>query len=201
MYANFNPRQVSQNTSKLDVDLTKGFVINGTSAGGNLAITVCYQWHDAGLQPPITGCHIMNGLFVDPDQVPDWAQSSYRSWWDLSHAPILNHRYNEVFMDHYLPDKIRRKDHLFSVMRREDGIKLMPPSYFQVSGNDPVRDEALIFESCMREAGKHTRLTIYRGLPHGFWSVFPTLESSKRFFHDAIEGGRWLLHQTRGSKN
>lgn len=140
----------------------------------------------------------MNGLLVDPDHVPDQALSLYRSWWDLSNAPILNHRYNEVFMGHYLPDKSRRKDHLFSVMQREDGVKVMPPTYLQVSGNDPVRDEALIFESWMREAGKPTRLTVYPGLPHGFWSVFPTLSSSKRFFDDAIEGARWLLSKSNG---
>ncbi|KAF2166679.1 hypothetical protein M409DRAFT_66649 [Zasmidium cellare ATCC 36951] len=184
---------VSQNASALGVDLRKGFVINGTSAGGNLTITVCYQWHDEGLQPPITGCHLMNGHFVDNEHVPERAKSCYQSWWELADAPILNHRYSEVFIGHYLPEKSKRGDHLFSVMRREDGPKILPAAYFQISGLDPVRDEALIFESWIREAGTPTKLTLYPGLPHGFWSVFPTLKSSERFFKDAIDGARWLL--------
>ncbi|KAK4500399.1 hypothetical protein PRZ48_008588 [Zasmidium cellare] len=184
---------VAQNASTLGIDLSKGFVINGTSAGGNLAVTVCYQWHDEGLQPPITGCHLMNGHFVDPEHVPEQAQADYKSWWELDDAPILNHHYSKVFFGNYFPDKSKRGDPLFSVMGREDGPKILPATYFQVSGLDPVRDEALIFERWIREAGKPTKLTVYPGLPHGFWSVFPKLESSKRFFDDAIEGARWLL--------
>lgn len=185
--------KVSTHAPELGVDLTKGFVINGTSAGGNLAVGVCYQWHDHGLQPPITGCHIMNGILVDSEHVPERAQADYKSWWELKNAPILNQRYHNVFIGNYLPNAAERKNPMFSVMRREDGPKILPSTYFQVSGMDPLRDEALIFERWMREAGKLTRLSVYPGLLHGFWSMFPTLSSSKRFFDDALDGARWLL--------
>lgn len=59
-----------------------------------------------------------------------------------------------------------------------------------------MRDEALIYERALREeAGVKTKLDVYPGQPHGFWSIFPKMEASKRFFEDAIDGIRWLLEQ------
>lgn len=70
----------------------------------------------------------------------------------------------------------------------------MPPTYFQVCGLDPFRDEDLIFERILREEnGIQTRIDVNPGLPHGSWFFLPNLTSSERCKADVIEGMSWLL--------
>jgi acetyl esterase/lipase len=74
------------------------------------------------------------------------------------------------------------------------GHHSLPPTYFQIAGSDPFRDEALIYEKQLREDfGVATRTSLYPGLPHGFWSWWPTAEFSKRHARDLHDGLEWLL--------
>jgi acetyl esterase/lipase len=99
-------------------------------------------------------------------------------------------------MDNYCPDVEKRKDPLISVGLWPTGLTGLPPSYFQICGQDPLRDEALIVERAMREKeGIKTKVEVYPGLPHGFHSVVPTLKASEKFVNDTVEGVRWLLKQ------
>jgi acetyl esterase/lipase len=70
----------------------------------------------------------------------------------------------------------------------------IPPTYFQVGGMDPLRDEGLIYERILREENNvATKIDLYPGLPHGFWSWWPKASFSKKQHADSIEGLRWLL--------
>lgn len=73
----------------------------------------------------------------------------------------------------------------------------LPPAYVQICGADPLRDEGLIYEQVLREeSGVRTRLDVFPGLPHGFWSWFPQAEFSKDFQVKTMEGLEWLLKQS-----
>ena len=62
---------------------------------------------------------------------------------------------------------------------------------------DPLRDEALIYEKVLREDyGTKTKVDIYPGFPHAFWSFFPTLKASEKVVEDAVKGVQWLLDQS-----
>jgi acetyl esterase/lipase len=61
---------------------------------------------------------------------------------------------------------------------------------------DPLRDEAMIYERVLREEYDcKTKLYLYPGLPHGFWSFFPQGDVSKKFIEQTVEGVEWLLQQ------
>lgn len=77
-----------------------------------------------------------------------------------------------------------------------NGHARLPPAYIQVCGLDPIRDEGLIYERILREeVGIKTRLDIYPGFGHYFWTNFPQLEMSRQFIHDTLKGMTWLLEQ------
>lgn len=77
------------------------------------------------------------------------------------------------------------------------GHRGLPPAYLQVCGLDPFRDEALIYERVLREeAGVPTRLDVYPGFGHYFWTNYPRLSQSKAFVEDTLRGVAWLLEQS-----
>jgi len=75
----------------------------------------------------------------------------------------------------------------------------LPPTYFQICGKDPLRDEGLIYEEILREEnGIKTLVDVYPGLPHGFWAIWPEASFSKKLHEDSVKGIKWLLEQSKG---
>ena len=65
---------------------------------------------------------------------------------------------------------------------------------------DPLRDHALIYERVLREEdGIDTKLDLYIGFGHTFWTNWPEMEMSRRFVNDTLEGMRWLLLSWKSS--
>jgi len=73
--------------------------------------------------------------------------------------------------------------------------KGLPPSYFQICGMDPLRDDALIYEQILREEGVKTKVDMYPGLPHSFWTWYLEAKFTKDFREDCVKGMKWLLEQ------
>ena len=60
-----------------------------------------------------------------------------------------------------------------------------------------MRDEGLLYEKKLREeADVKTKLDIYAGLPHGFWTVFTTHSKTEKYYEDLVSGFSWLLGVT-----
>ncbi|KAI5358196.1 Putative alpha/beta hydrolase-3 [Septoria linicola] len=186
----------AENASKLGADPSKGFTIGGTSAGGNITASISHLWRDDKLSPPITGCHLMIPALCDESSYPEHFQKDLLSKQELPNAPILNHAAMKLFSDNYIPAE-QRGDPLFSPLLWKSGHKGLPAQYFQICGADPLRDEALVYERVLREEdGVKTKVDMYAGQPHGFWSIFPTMEASKKFVDESVKGVRWLLEQS-----
>ena len=187
--------QAAENASNLGFDPSKGFLVGGTSAGGNIAATIAHLARDEKLSPPLTGCHLMIPAICNIDALPEKYMKDQHSWEQNKNAAILSRKACDLFWDCYVPES-ERDNELFSPLVFKTGHADLPPHYLQICGADPLRDEALIYEKVLREEeGLSTKVDVYPGLPHGFWSVFPTIESSKRFVEESVKGVQWLLEQ------
>lgn len=148
------------------------------------------------LPSPITGTHLMIPALCHHTHVPAKYRADYKSWEQNADAAILSQKACSLFMGNYLRSDADTASPLFSPFLFESGRKGLPPTYLQVCGADPLRDEALIFERVLREdEGVETKVDVYPGLPHGFWSVAPGLKASERFVGDSVKGVEWLLQR------
>lgn len=185
------------NHSNLGADPSKGFVVGGTSAGGNLTAVTTLLARDDKLSPPLTGSLLMIPAVCYHAAMPDKFQKDFYSWDQNKNAAILSEKACELFIDNYVPEHKDRKNELFSPLLWKAGHDNLPPQVFQICGMDPLRDEALIYERLLREEkGTKTKVLMYPGLPHGFWSIVPTLEASKKFVDDSVASVQWLLQQS-----
>lgn len=183
----------ASHAKEFGADPSKGFVVGGTSAGGNISAVLSILARDENLSPPLTGQYLsIPAVTPSKKYVPEKYQPMYLSMEQNAHGvPILPKAAIDMFMDGYAPDN---ESPLYNVLSNPKGHANLPAAYFQVNGMDPLRDEAIIYEKMLREEnGTRTKLDMYPGLPHGFWGFFPMLKRSNDFREDMVQGMGWLL--------
>ncbi|TKA74431.1 hypothetical protein B0A49_02859 [Cryomyces minteri] len=182
--------------SELNADPSKGFVVGGISAGGNMAAVCGHLARDEKLSPPLTGLFLSIPALLPKEAVPEKYKSKYLSLEQNKNAAILSERAIDLFTSNYKPDPASP---LWVPFLWPTGHAHLPPTFFQICGQDPFRDEGLLFEEILREeCGVKTKLDVYPGLPHSFWSLFPSMEVSRRCVEDTVRGVGWLLEQVKG---
>lgn len=180
----------ADNASSLGVNLAQGLYIGGLSAGANLAAVTAQKWVSLAQRPPMAGVWLNMPFFFTQDTVPEKYKEIWTSREQNKSAMIIDGAAVDFIMASYAPN-VRSPD--FSPFNDEHPHAGMPPVYFQVCGQDPFRDDALVYERTLRDHGVSTRLDVYPGLPHGFAAVFDGLPATKKHDRDLLEGVAWLL--------
>lgn len=164
---------------------------------------LAHMARDHSLSPPLTGQYLCAPpiiCWLPPSAIPEKYRPKYLSHTSVTPCqdPVLQASAEDVtaqiarFLKPDFDDP--RFVPFFYGTQSENEHNGVPPAYFQVGGLDQLRDEALIYERVLREeAGVRTRLDLYPGLGHFFWTHFPRLEASRRFVEDTVRGVRWLL--------
>ncbi|KAJ5357040.1 lipase/esterase [Penicillium concentricum] len=168
---------IAANASSLGADLSKGFVIGGSSAGGNLAIVTAHRAMRENLSPSLTGVVAIVPPCLDEQIVPEKYKHLWVSREQNANSPFCNFQSVD-----------------FSPLNSDISLAGMPPTYVQVDGMDTLRDDGLIYEKVLRDHGVATRLDVYPGMPHAHW-MWPEHSLSTKSHIDTLSGIGWLLGQ------
>ena len=103
-------RQAAENASSLGADPSRGFIISGTSAGGNLSAVLSHLCRDEKLSPPVTGTLNMIPSLVAPTAVPEKYRAEHISYKQNEAAPVLSRHALDLFLDNYCPDVAERSN-------------------------------------------------------------------------------------------
>lgn len=181
---------LAKNATSFGADPTAGFILGGVSAGGNLTAVTAQKALDEKLSPPLTGLWLSVPVLLSKETTPDKYKHLFLSREHNRNAPI----FNQASIDHvearFKPDEKSPEYSPFNVKGAHTGF---PPSYFQVCGLDPLRDDGLIYEAVLREHSVKTKLDVYPGCPHAHFSFMPQLKQSRKCLADTIVGFAWLL--------
>ncbi|KAI0329482.1 alpha/beta-hydrolase [Cubamyces sp. BRFM 1775] len=182
---------ISQNATRIQADLRKGFIVSGKSSGGNLAAALAHRAKadPAFVNNPLTGQILQMPMVCHPSVVPEHLKNKMLSIEECKDAPILT---RDQLLNTYRILQAEPSNPEISPLLYSSFAELAP-AYFQVCGLDPCRDEALVYEEQLRQHGVLTRLDIYPGAPHGFSAIFGRTELARKWDRDYREGLRWLL--------
>ncbi|KAF2159622.1 hypothetical protein M409DRAFT_29941 [Zasmidium cellare ATCC 36951] len=183
---------IAENTtgSILNADPTKGFIMGGVSAGGAITAVLSRKFQEEKIAHPFTGQWLAVPTLLDDDIVPE----KYKEYFISGEQ---NAKVTEVSKEERL--KMRqmggwdRKSDLGWAGNSTTPLSGQPRTYFQVDGQDTLRDDALIYEEMLKEAGVPTKIDFYPGCPHAHWMLMPGIEISDRARIDTIAGFAWLL--------
>ncbi|KAI5117941.1 hypothetical protein M0805_002054 [Coniferiporia weirii] len=183
---------VAKNASALRVDLTKGLVVGGTSAGANFTCIIAQRAReDPELKGKITGQVLqIPSTCSNREGYPERYRDQLLSYAQNNNDPILSPGRRNMFMAAYKPGPPLNPE--TSPLLAETFVGLAP-AYVQIAGADPLRDEGLLYAQLLQKDGVPTKVEVYPGVPHGFASYFPQLAASARWRADLDVGLRWLF--------
>ncbi|KAM5348898.1 hypothetical protein ACJ41O_008721 [Fusarium nematophilum] len=150
--------------AKLKLDLSKGFILGGTSAGANFTAGIAHLARDEGLSPGITGVVFLAGSFCHPDVRPKKYLDRILSVDEINDAPGLTRKSIDYFAAKYgAPPEDKR----LSPLLFDSHAGIAKKAYFAICGWDPRRDEAILLDQLLQEAGLTTETHIYQGCRMG----------------------------------
>ncbi|KAL0577026.1 hypothetical protein V5O48_004960 [Marasmius crinis-equi] len=184
-------KYVASNPRTFSASLKKGFVIGGASSGGNLAAVLAFLARDDDFykDKPLTGQMLHVPTVCHHQAYPDRHKSSLLSLEQNKDAPQITKDMLVRFAELYKgsPTDPRVSPLLLPTHRG------LPPAFVQVCGLDPLRDEGLLYEKVLKEAGVPTKLEVYPGVSHGFENPFFHIRQAAKLREDFHLGLQWLL--------
>jgi acetyl esterase/lipase len=182
---------LAANAASLGADPSQGFVIGGSSAGGNLAVVTGHRALREKLSPPLTGVLANIPVCLDAQIVPEKYKHLFLAREQNADGLVCNAKDLEVWTGWWGPDYFSVD---FSPVNSDIPLAGLPPHFVQVDGLDTLRDDGLIYEKLLRDSGVSTRLVAYPGMPHGHWGYRQHPLSDKAHI-DTLSGLGWLLGQ------
>lgn len=134
--------------------------MGGMSAGGLLTACLTRKFQVEKLAHPLTGQWLGIAPTMDLDSCPDKYKSYYIAPEQNAVNPTLS---KEALNMLKTVTGMDTNDELHCAARSKTALADQPRSYFQVSGMDVLRDDGLIYEEMLKEAGVPTEINFYPG--------------------------------------
>ncbi|KAK3722235.1 hypothetical protein LTR37_002668 [Vermiconidia calcicola] len=182
---------LAEHASEVGADPSKGFVVGGISAGGNLSSVITNASIEEKFANPITGQWLCVPSLMDENSVPEKYKPYFLSMEHNVDAPVLPSSALHELKKHIESDDDSPLRH--PVLNKAVPLSKLPPTYLQADGLDPIRDDALIYEEMLKEAGVKTKIDFYPGCPHAHFAFMPGIEVSNKATADIMVGMGWLL--------
>lgn len=138
-------------------------VIVADSAGGNLALALCYKCMEKSVRLP-------QGLILAYPAVnlnkSQFTPSLIYTLDDL----LIPHTFLKLCLESYIQHPVldpARNPFLSPLVATEDIVRLLPPLRMLVGSKDPLHDDVLRMAEKAHRVGGDVKLVIYEGLPHG----------------------------------
>lgn len=180
---------LAANASELGADPSKGLVMGGTSAGAGVT-AVCAR--NAQIEPlayPLTGQWLNVPSILDEHQIPEKWKHLYVSKQQNEHAPILPNSALDVLQKHTSWDMASPWR---SPLSSTHSLASLPRTYIQVDGMDCLRDDGLLYDEMLKDAGVETRCDLYAGCPHAHVTFVPGRAAEKAHL-DMVKNFGWML--------
>lgn len=187
---------ISTNASTFSADPSLGFIVGGVSNGAALTSGIALRAQDEPAFPKITGLlYSAPGFVGSPDTVPAEYRDAYLSRTDARclAAPVLNEELKAVFTAVYGAPEDDPLYRAFNVQPFSKHVGTASRAYFQVCGMDILRDDAFVYADVLDGLGVQTKVDVYPGTPHVFWSIFSWISQAQKWKEDTGKGVGWLL--------
>ncbi|KAK4447415.1 Alpha/Beta hydrolase protein [Podospora aff. communis PSN243] len=189
-----------ENIALLNADPAR-VVVGGISAGASLAASLVLGQHLGRVatdRPKIAGQVLMIPTMVhikcNGPQLAKMKDLSLSSWETCRNAPILSRETCEFFTGLLASEKPDDFDLRINPGNASaEQVKGLPPTVVGVAGNDPLRDEGLLFAKMLAESGVPTDVHLFKGVPHGFRRFGEQLSECKRWDQVVERGILWAL--------
>lgn len=93
------------NAKALGADPSVGFIVGGTSAGGNISAVLAHHARDQGLSPPLTGQYLAIPAVCPEKKMPQKYHDRFFSYEQNRNAPVLPQAAIDMFMGGYQADE------------------------------------------------------------------------------------------------
>ncbi|PSN66539.1 hypothetical protein BS50DRAFT_635638 [Corynespora cassiicola Philippines] len=165
-------------------------IIGGLSAGANISAVLAQRARDTR-KFQLRGQILRIPLVVHPNAQPE--DLDFSSYKENENAPLLPTSSVSMLVNYYdaPPEDIR-----MSPLLAKD-FSGLPPTYIQIAGADPLRDDGFAYAEKLQKAGVPVKTSVYPGMPHGFMA-FP-LKTAVKSDDDLIDAINWLRKD--GKKN
>ncbi|KAK4503217.1 hypothetical protein PRZ48_006645 [Zasmidium cellare] len=184
---------LDEHAIEIGADPKLGFIVSGISAGGTCASAVATYAIENKLKNPITGQFLNVPSLMNKEGCPEKYRPYFISQEQNSEDPILPPASLRVIAGYTGEDP--SSPWRFPVYTKSP-LSQQPPAYIQVDGRDPLRDDGLIWEEMLKEAGVPTKIDMYPGCLHAHAAFMPGIQVSNKALADQMVGVGWLLGKT-----
>ncbi|KAK4506198.1 hypothetical protein PRZ48_004163 [Zasmidium cellare] len=179
--------------SILNADPTRGFIMGGVSSGGAIAAVLSRKFQEEPIAHPLTGQWLAVPTLLDDDIVPEKYKAYFISGEQNAKVTGVS---KEVRLKMRALGGWDPKSDLGWAGNSKTPLSGQPRTYFQADGQDTLRDDALVYEEMLKDAGVPTKIDFYPGCPHAHWQDMPGIEITNRARIDTIAGFAWLLESS-----